>query len=72
MISARIDTTSGVRVLSRRVVLQPFRAPLYDDYDIHPVDSRMLVLVRPSSAAPVNEIALVLNWFTELARVVRP
>ncbi len=64
LLAAGIETSDGIRVLSRRVVAQPFSPPLYDDYDIHP-DGRTLVLVRPD-APQGREVAMVLNWFEEL------
>jgi hypothetical protein len=41
---------TGVRVLSQRLVIEPFTPPLYDDYDIHP-DGKTLALVRPAGDA---------------------
>ena len=58
------------RVLSRRVVVEPFLPPLYDDYDIHP-DGRTVAIVRPVGDAVGREVTMVLNWFPELRRVVR-
>jgi len=40
LMAALIDTDPGVRVLSRRLVIEPFPPPLYDDYEIHPMDGR--------------------------------
>jgi hypothetical protein len=68
LMAARIDTASGVRAVSQRLVIEPFTPPLYDDYDIHP-DGKTLVLVRPVGDARGREITLVLNWLTELERV---
>ncbi|HSC27540.1 MAG TPA: protein kinase, partial [Vicinamibacterales bacterium] len=45
LMAARIDIGVGVRVLSRRVALDPFLPPAYDDYDIHPDGT--LAVVRP-------------------------
>jgi Tol biopolymer transport system component len=70
LMAARIDTASGIRVLSRRVVIEPFSPPLYDDYDIHP-DGRTLVMVRPAGHAQGREVTLVLNWLTELQRTLK-
>jgi Tol biopolymer transport system component len=70
LMAARIDTASGVRVLSRRLVIEPFSPPLYDDYHIHP-DGRTLALVRPSGDAQGREITVVLNWLAELQRLMR-
>jgi Tol biopolymer transport system component len=67
LMAERIDTTSGVRVLSRRLVIEPFTPPLFDDYDIHP-DGKTLVLVRPAGDARGREITLVLNWQKALQR----
>jgi hypothetical protein len=58
--AARIDMESGVRVLSRRVVVESFAPPLYDDYDIHR-NGRTLALVRAVGDARGREIILVLN-----------
>ena len=66
--TGRLDTSSGVRVVSQRQVLEPFTPPLYDDYDIHP-DGRTLALVRPAGDARGREITLVLNWLSQLERV---
>jgi hypothetical protein len=60
---------AGVRVLSRRVVVEPFLPPLYDDYDIHP-NGRTLVLVRPANTTLGREVTTVVNWFEELNRLV--
>ena len=68
LMAARVETSSGVRVLSRRLVIEPFTPPLYDDYDIHP-DGRTLVLVRPAGELRGREIAMLLDWPAELARV---
>ena len=68
LMATRIDTDAGVRVRSRRLVVQPFSPPLYDDYDIHPVNGRTLVLVRPVGDAERREVTIVLNWLTELRR----
>jgi hypothetical protein len=70
--AARIDTASGVRAVSQRLVIESFTPPLYDDYDIHP-DGKTLALVRPAGGdARGREITLVLNWLTELQRAGRP
>ena len=70
LMAARIDTTSGIRVLSHRLIVEPFLPPLYDDYDIHPKDGR-LVMVRPAGATRAREVTMVLDWFTELRRLAR-
>ena len=70
LMAARIDTASSVRVLSHRLVIEPFTPPLYDDYDIHP-DGKTLALVRPAGDARGRGITLVLNWLTELQRLPR-
>ena len=70
LMAARIDTVAGVRVLTRRVAIEPFLPPLYDDYDIHR-DGRTLVLVRPVGDAVGREVTMILNWFPELRRVMR-
>lgn len=70
LMAARIDTAAGIRVVSRRVVIEPFSPPLYDDYDIHP-DGRTLVVVRPAGDAQGREVTLVLNWLTELRRELK-
>jgi Tol biopolymer transport system component len=67
LMAARVDTAAGVRVLSKRVVIEPFSPPLYDDYD-STSDKRTLVLVRPVGEAIGREVTVVLNWFAELRR----
>ena len=62
LMAARVDTTAGIRVLDRRVVLTPFSPPLYDDYDVHP-DGRTIALVRPREDSG-RDVVLVLNWLT--------
>ena len=69
LMAARIDKTSGVRVLSHRVVVEPFLPPLFDDYDIHP-DGRTLVMLRPAGSTQAREVSVVLNWFTEMRRSI--
>ena len=66
--AARIDTSSGMRVLTRRVVLEPFLPPMFDDYDVHS-DGKTLVVARPVGEAAGREVALVVNWFAELRRL---
>jgi hypothetical protein len=68
LMAARIDKSAGVKVLSRRVLVEPFLPPLYDDYDMHP-DGHTLVLVRPSGPTQAREVTLTANWFTELRRL---
>jgi Tol biopolymer transport system component len=70
LMAARIDKTAGIRALSHRVVIEPFQPPMYDDYDIHPTD-RSVVMVRPANRTQGREVTMVLNWLTELRRVVR-
>jgi Tol biopolymer transport system component len=70
LMAARVDTAAGVQVLSRRLVIEPFSPPRYDDYDIHP-DGRTLVMVRPVGDAVGREVTMVLNWFTELPQLIR-
>ena len=68
LMAARIDTSSGMRVLTRRVVLEPFLPPMFDDYDVHS-DGKTLVVARPVGEAAGREVALVVNWFAELRRL---
>ena len=68
--AARIDSSSAMRVLSRRLVVESFFPPLYDDYDIHP-DGRGLALVQPVGDASRREITLVFDWPAALARIGR-
>jgi WD40-like Beta Propeller Repeat len=70
LMAARIDTTAGVRVLSHRVVIEPFLPPLYDDYDID-LHGRRLVMVRPAGSTHGREVMMVLDWFTELRQLAR-
>jgi Tol biopolymer transport system component/tRNA A-37 threonylcarbamoyl transferase component Bud32 len=68
LMAARVDRLSRGRVLSQRLVLEPFNPPLYDDYDIHP-DGKTLVLVQPPGELRGREISVLLNWPAELARL---
>ena len=70
LMAARVDMASGVRVQSRRMVVESFSPPLYDDYDIHP-NRRTVALVRALGDAQGREITVVFNWLTELQRVMR-
>ena len=70
LMAARVDKTAGVKVLARRVVIDPFLPPLYDDYDIHP-DGRRLAIVRPANETQGREVTTVLNWFRDLQRTDR-
>ena len=65
----RIDKSAGIKVLSHRLVIEPFLPPLYDDYDIHP-DGRTLVMVRPADRTQGREVTITVNWFTELQRLM--
>jgi Tol biopolymer transport system component len=65
LMAARLQVAGDVRVLSQRLVIEPFSPPQYDDYDIHP-DGRRLALVRPAGESSGREIALILNWRPEL------
>lgn len=69
LMAAQIDTTAGVRVRSRRVALEPFEPPQYDDFDIHP-NLRTLVVVQPVPESQRRDVVVVVNWFTELRRSV--
>ncbi|MBA2335467.1 MAG: PD40 domain-containing protein [Blastocatellia bacterium] len=66
LMAARIDTTAGVRVISRRLVLTPFSPPLYDDYHVHP-DGQTLAVVRPREESD-REVAVVLDWLDGISR----
>jgi hypothetical protein len=67
LMAARLDKTSGVKVSSSRIVIDPFLPPLYDDYDIHP-DGRTLVMVRPANSTQGREVTMVLDWLGEIRR----
>ena len=67
LMAARLDKTSGVKVSSSRIVVDPFLPPLYDDYDIHP-DGRTLVMVRPANSTQGREVTMVLDWLGEIRR----
>lgn len=69
LMAARIDTKSGVRVLARRLVFEPFSPPLFDDYDIHP-DGRTLVQVQPVGDTSDRAITVVLHWSAELRKMM--
>jgi serine/threonine-protein kinase len=69
LMAARLDTTAGVRVLDRRLVLAPFAPPLYDDYDVHP-NGRTLALVRPRAESG-HDVVLVLDWFSDVRRAAK-
>jgi serine/threonine-protein kinase len=71
LVAAQVDTTAGVRVLSRRVVLERFEPPQYDDYDVHP-DLSTLAVVQPVPYEERRDVVVVVNWFTGLQRSVRP
>jgi hypothetical protein len=70
LMAARIDTRAGIKVLSRRVVVDPFLPPLYDDYDIHP-NGRSIVLVRPANRTQGREVTIVLNALEAFGDVAR-
>jgi Tol biopolymer transport system component len=70
LMAARIDSTSGFRVLSHRTVIEPFLPPRYDDYDVHP-DGRTIVMVRPAGSTLAREVTIIVNWFTELRQLLR-
>jgi Tol biopolymer transport system component len=70
LMAARVDKTSGVKVVASRVALDPFLPPMYDDYDIHP-DGHTLVTVRPANQTQGREVTMVLGWFDEIGRADR-
>jgi Tol biopolymer transport system component len=61
LMAAHLDRSAGVKVVGRRVVVDPFLPPLYDDYDIHH-DGRTLTMVRPASRTQGREVAITLGW----------
>ena len=67
LMAALIDSTSGFRVLSTRIVVEPFLPPMYDDYDVHP-DGRTVVMVRPAGSTRAREVTMIIDWFAELRR----
>jgi Tol biopolymer transport system component len=67
LMAARIDRSKGVRVLSHRIVIEPFQPPVYDDYDIR--SDGTVVMVRPSSPTQGREVTMVHNWFSDLRRL---
>ncbi len=69
LMSARLDTSSGVRVIRRRQVLSSFAPPLYDDYHVHP-DGRTVVHVRPHAESD-PEVVLVLDALGQVDREAR-
>jgi Tol biopolymer transport system component len=70
LMAATVDKTAGVKVVSTRVVIDPFLPPLYDDYDVHP-DGRTLVVVRPTNQTQNREVTMVVYWANELQRAAR-
>jgi Tol biopolymer transport system component len=69
LMAARLDRASGIRVVSRRVVVEPFLPPFYDDYDIHP-DGRTLAMVRPAGSTQGREVSIIVDWVSELRRLL--
>ena len=65
LLAADLAKSERIEVLTRRIVVDPFLPPLYDDYDIHP-DGRTLVLVRPANPAYGREVMTVVGWFNEV------
>jgi eukaryotic-like serine/threonine-protein kinase len=64
LMAARLETAAGIKVLTRRIAVDPFLPPMYDDYDIHP-DNRTLVFVRPVNPAQGREVTTVLGWLEQ-------
>ncbi len=64
LMAARLDKTTGVKVVKSRIVVDPFLPPLYDDYDGHP-DGRTLVVVRPLNRTQGREVTTVVGWLDE-------
>jgi eukaryotic-like serine/threonine-protein kinase len=61
---ADVETEAGVRTGQRRLVVEPFLPPSFDDYHVHP-DGHPLVLVRPA-AVPGGQVRVILNGIGEL------
>ena len=64
LVAARLEKTAGVKVSTRRIVVDSFLPPLYDDYDIHH-DGHTLALVRPVNRTQGREVTIVLDWFSD-------
>jgi hypothetical protein len=64
--AARVDKTAGVKAVTTRFVLDPFLPPLYDDYDIHPDGT--LVMVRPANQTQGRELTMVVGWLNVFGR----
>jgi serine/threonine-protein kinase len=67
LMAARLDRSGGMKVVSRRVVIDPFLPPLYDDYDIHP-KGQGVVIVRPANRTQGREVTVVTNAFDSLRK----
>ena len=64
-----VETGSQVQVGDRRLVIDRFKPPLFDDYHIHP-DGRTLVYVRPVDTAG-SEVRMILNGLAAPQRRAR-
>ena len=70
LMAARLDTAAGMQVMAKRIAVDPFLPPMYDDYDIHR-DSRTLVFVRPVNPGQSREVTTVLGWLEQLRALPR-
>jgi Tol biopolymer transport system component len=67
LMAARLEISAGVRVLSRRMALEPFSSPNFDDYDLHR-DGQTVVVVRPRSDPRQGDAVMALGWGHEVQR----
>ena len=65
LLAAHLEKSARIDVLTRRIVVDPFLPPLYDDYDIHP-DGGPLVIVHPVNRAQGREVMTVVGWSNEV------
>ena len=70
LMAARLDSPSGMRVLSRRLVVESFSPPMFDDYDVHPDGRRWPWSVR-SAAHSETKLRWSSTGSADFRRLVR-
>ena len=65
LMGAKLDNSSGVRVVSQRIVQDSFVERLhYGDFDVSP-DGSQIVLVRPLDLTRGREVVVALDWLVQ-------
>jgi eukaryotic-like serine/threonine-protein kinase len=65
LVAAKLDMADGLRVVSQRVVREPFSVATYADYDVSP-DGGALAFVRSVDPLQDRRVVLAFDWLARL------